>query len=90
MSSYIEHNDMIAFHPGYYIKEIIEASGMHPEGFAKRIGLSAVYLNKLLDGEEHLSADTAAKLSSLLGTTASYWLNLQESYTRMDMLMKSS
>lgn len=41
-------------------------------------------------GDKHLSADTAAKLSSLLGTSASYWLNLQESYTRMDMLMKSS
>ena len=87
MSSYIEHNDMIAFHPGYYIKEIIESSGMHP---AERIGITADYLHKLLDGEEHLSADTTAKLSSLLGTSASYWLNLQESYTRMDMLMKSS
>lgn len=81
---------MIAFHPGYYIKEIIEASGIHPEDFAKRIGITADYLNKLLDGEEHLSADIAAKLSSLLGTTASYWLNLQESYTRAYILMKSS
>ncbi len=90
MSSYIEHNDMIAFHPGYYIKEIIESSGMHPEDFAERIGITADYLHKLLDGEEHLAADTAAKLSSLLGTSARYWLNLQESYTRMDMLMKSS
>ena len=86
----IEHNDMIAFHPGYYIKEIIESSGMHPEDFAERIGITADYLHKLLDGEEHLAADTAAKLSSLLGTSARYWLNLQESYTRMDMLMKSS
>ena len=26
MSNYIEYNDKIAFHPGYYIKEIIEES----------------------------------------------------------------
>ena len=24
MSNYIEYNDKIAFHPGYYIKEIID------------------------------------------------------------------
>ena len=28
MSNYIEYNDKIAFHPGYYIKEIIEESGL--------------------------------------------------------------
>ena len=29
MSNYIEYNDRIAFHPGYYIKEIIDESGIH-------------------------------------------------------------
>ena len=24
MSNYVEYNDKIAFHPGYYIKEIVE------------------------------------------------------------------
>lgn len=28
MSNYIEYNDKIAFHPGYYIKEIVEESGL--------------------------------------------------------------
>lgn len=26
MSNYIEYKDKVAFHPGYYIKEIIEES----------------------------------------------------------------
>lgn len=37
MSNYIEYNDKIAFHPGYYIKEIIDESGITQEDFAKKI-----------------------------------------------------
>ena len=37
MSNYIEHNDTIAFHPGYYIKEIVEESRLTQEDFAKRL-----------------------------------------------------
>ena len=36
MSNYIEYNDKIVFHPGYYIKEIIEESGLS-ERFCKTI-----------------------------------------------------
>ena len=28
MTNYIEYNDTIAFHPGYYIKEIVEESSL--------------------------------------------------------------
>lgn len=37
MSNYIEYNDKIAFHPGYYIKEIIEESGLSQKDFANRL-----------------------------------------------------
>ena len=37
MSNYIEYNDKIAFHPGYYIKEIIEESGLSQKRFCKTI-----------------------------------------------------
>mgnify|MGYP000814655684 FL=1 len=30
MSNYIEYDDKIAFHPGYYIKEMVEESGLTP------------------------------------------------------------
>ena len=32
MSNYIEYDDRIAFHPGYYIKEIIDESGCFSSG----------------------------------------------------------
>ena len=80
MSNYIEYNDEIAFHPGYYIKEIVDESGMTQEDFAKRLGTTPKNLSILINGEQSLSIDIAAKLSRMLGTSISYWLNLQQTY----------
>ena len=33
MGNYIEYNDTIAFHPGYYIKELVDESGLTQEDF---------------------------------------------------------
>ncbi len=80
MSNYIEYQDKIAFHPGYYIKEIIEDSGLTQEDFAKRLDTTPKNLSYLIRGEQSLSIDIAMKLSRLLGTTIDYWLNLQKGY----------
>lgn len=80
MNNYIEYKDKIAFHPGYYIKEIIEDSGLTQEDFAKRLDTTPKNLSKLIRGEQSLSVDIATKLSRLLGTSIKYWLNLQNSY----------
>lgn len=80
MSNYIEYNDKIAFHPGYYIKEIIEESGLTQEDFAKRLDTTPKNLSYLVRGEQSLSVDIAMKLSRMLGTSLNYWLNLQQTY----------
>ena len=80
MSNYIEYNDKIAFHPGYYIKEIIEESGLSQKDFAKRLDTTPKNLSILVRGEQSLSIDIAMKLSRMLGTSVDYWLNLQKSY----------
>ena len=80
MSEYIEHNGKIAFHPGYYIKEIVEDSGLTQEDFARRLDTTPKNLSILLRGEQNLSVDMAMKLSKMLGTSIGYWLNLQSSY----------
>ena len=51
MSNYIEYNDKIAFHPGYYIKEIIEESGLSQKDFAKR--LDTTWGAKLINRYSH-------------------------------------
>ncbi len=80
MSNYFEYDDKIAFHPGYYIKEIIDESGLSQEEFAKRLDTTPESLSFLACGEQRLSIDISMKLSRLLGTSASYWLNLQSYY----------
>ena len=80
MSNYIEFDDKIAFHPGYYIKEIVEESGLTQTDFAKRLDITPKSLNLLIRGEQNLSIDIAMKLSRMTGTSVSYWLNLQNGY----------
>lgn len=80
MSNYIEYKDKIAFHPGYYIKEIVDESGLTQEDFAKRLDTTPKNLSKLINGIQSLSVDMALKLARMLGTTVNYWLNLQTSF----------
>mgnify|MGYP000108854541 CR=1 FL=1 len=80
MSNYIEYNNKIAFHPGYYIKEIVDESGLTQEDFAKRLDTTPKNLSLLIRSEQSLSIDIAMKLSRLIGTSVNYWLNLQNAY----------
>lgn len=89
MSNYIEYNDTVAFHPGYYVKEIVEESGLTQEDFAKRLDTTPKNLSLLIRGEQNLSIDIAMKLSRMLGTTVSYWLNLQNAYDSLITEFKS-
>ncbi len=80
MSNFIEYKDSIAFHPGYYIKELVDESGLTQEDFAKRLDTSPKNLSLLIRGEQSLSVDMAIKLSRLIGTSIEYWLGLQNTY----------
>lgn len=87
MSNYIEYNDSIAFHPGYYIQEIIDESRLTNEDFARLLDITPDNLTLLIMGEQKLSADIAIKLSEIIGTSINYWLNLQSTY---DALFEAS
>ncbi len=80
MSNYVEYNEKIAFHPGYYIKEIVDESGLTQEDFAKRLDTTPKNLSIIIRGEQSLSREMAMKLSRMLGTSVEYWLNIQNKY----------
>ncbi len=80
MSNLIEYDDNIAVHPGYYIKELIEDSGLTQEDYAKRLGTTPKNLSILVRGEQSLSIEIATRLSRMLGTTVAYWLKLQQAF----------
>lgn len=83
MSNYIEYNDKIAFHPGYYIQEIVDESGLTQKDFAKRLGTTPKNLSILIRGEQSLSVDIAMKLSRMMGTSVTYWMNLQNAFDEL-------
>ncbi len=80
MSNLTEYKDIIAFHPGYYIAEIIEDMGINQAEFATRMGTTTKTLSYLLSGQANISNDLAKKLSVMLGTSSELWLNLQTTY----------
>jgi len=82
MNTIVEYKNIVAFHPGYYIAEIIEDMGISQSEFADRIGISNEMLNNIVDGRLGISSDIARKLSVMLGTSVDVWLNLQDVYER--------
>lgn len=76
----IEYKDIIAFHPGYYLKDIIDSMDITQEDFAKRLGVSGKTISKLVNGDISISDDVAMKLSIMLGTSFHLWKNLQSTY----------
>ena len=46
-----EYQDIIAFHPGYYLKEIVEDMEITQDEFAKRLNTTPKTISKLLSGQ---------------------------------------
>ena len=75
-----ENIDLIAFHPGQYIGELIEDYNMTQKEFAEKLGVSPKTVSKLVNGEESISKDITHKLAELTNISMKTWLNLQTSY----------
>ncbi len=76
----VESKDLIAFHPGQYVEELIEDSNVRHKEFAERLGISEMKLGKLVNGEESISKDIARKLAKITNISIITWLNLQNAY----------
>ena len=76
----IESKDLIAFHPGQYVEELIEEYNVTQKEFAERLGVSEMKLGKLVNGEESISNDIARKLAKITNISMITWLNIQSIY----------
>ena len=74
------YNDLIAFHPGYYISDVIEEMDITQEEFAKRLNLTPKHLSEIVNGKAKVTPEVANKLSVMLDTSIEMWLNLQTKY----------
>jgi len=68
------------FHPGMYIKEILEAMEMTAREFSARTGINERTLSTIINGNEDITFDIAYKLSLYFDNSVNYWTNLQNQY----------
>jgi HTH-type transcriptional regulator/antitoxin HigA len=66
--------------PGDTLEETLEALGMTQIDLADRVGLSRKTINQIIQGVAPITAETAIKLETALGTPAAFWLNLDANY----------
>src|SRR5665213_197190 len=66
--------------PGDSLAETLETLGMTQIDLADRVGLSRKTINQIIQGVAPITAETAVKLETALGTPAAFWLNLDANY----------
>lgn len=66
--------------PGETIEDLLDEKGWTKTEFAKRLGYSTKHVSELLAGKVPLTDDVAMALSSVLGSTASFWLEREARY----------
>ncbi len=59
------------------LEEFLRPAGLTQRQAAERMGVPLIRLNELIRGRRGVTADTALRLSELLGTTPQFWMNLQ-------------
>ena len=76
----VEYKDLITFHPGQYVGELIEDYNLTQKEFAEKLGVSPKMIRKLVKGEQSISNEIAQKLEKLTNISMKTWLNLQHAY----------
>lgn len=67
-------------HPGEILAEELAEIGFSANAFARALAVPANRITEILNGKRAVSADTALRLARYFGTSAKFWLNLQQSY----------
>jgi addiction module HigA family antidote len=52
--------------------------------FAEAVGVSRKHMSAIVNGRAAITADTATRMAMVLGTTAQFWLNLQNAVDLFD------
>jgi addiction module HigA family antidote len=68
-------------HPGEILKdEFLEPLGITKYKLAQALGVREIAISEIVRGKRDISTLMALKLAKYFGTTAQFWLNLQNSY----------
>jgi addiction module HigA family antidote len=69
-----------AIHPGEHLAEALEGMGVSAAELARSIQVPANRVTGILHGQRAITADTALRLGRYFGTSATFWMNLQQIY----------
>jgi addiction module HigA family antidote len=64
--------------PGEILMELyLRPHGVSIAKFAEAAGVTRKHMSAIVNGRSAITAEAAARIATVLGTTAQYWLNLQ-------------
>jgi HTH-type transcriptional regulator / antitoxin HigA len=66
--------------PGETIEDVLEERGWTQADLAERTGFTRKHVNEMIQGRAAITPDTALRLETVLGSTASFWLNREVLY----------
>jgi antitoxin HigA-1 len=69
-----------AIHPGEHLADAIGALGITAAQLARDIQVPPNRVTGILHGARAITADTALRLARYFGTSAEFWMNLQQLY----------
>lgn len=68
------------FPVGEHLADELEARGWTQAEFAEILGRPAQFVSEIIAGKKEITRESAAQIGAALGTSAEFWLNLQDSY----------
>ena len=68
-------------HPGeILLEEFLKPMGISAYRLSKDIDIPQTRISQILKGKRSITADTALRLSHYFGTSAKFWMGLQDDY----------
>lgn len=67
-------------HPGVYLKELLDETGLTQSRLARDIGVPALRISHVVRGKRPVTAELALRLGRYFEQNPRYWLNLQSRY----------
>lgn len=68
-------------HPGEIITETLDELNIGIREFSRALHVAPSTAQRLVSGHSAVSPEMALKLSAVLGSSAKFWLNLQDNYS---------
>jgi len=67
-------------HPGAVLKEELAARGLRAAAFALKLRVPPQRIQEIVAGKRSISAETALRIGTALGTGARLWLAMQQAH----------